>query len=76
MKKTSYFLGNKQETVIFVAQEIFGMYQIIRLNTRTRQMKPLCRREFHTRKRAQNRLDEIADVLGWEIAKHECEQSK
>ena len=76
MKKTSYFLGKKQETVIFVAQEIFGMYQIIRLNTRTRQMKPLCRREFHTRKRAQNRLDEIADVLGWEIAKYECEQSK
>lgn len=76
MKKTSYFLGNKQETVIFVVQEIFGMYQIIRLNTRTGQMKPLCRREFHTRKRAQNRLDEIADVLGWEIAKYECEQSK
>ena len=74
MKKTSYFLGKKQETVIFVVQEIFGMYQIIRLNTRTRQMKPLCRREFHTRKRAQNRLDEIADVLGWEIAKYDHQQ--
>lgn len=69
----SYFIRPNKKTVVFVAQEQYGLFRILRMNNETKRIGALCRREFRTMKRAQDRLDEIAQVLGWETAHYTYE---
>lgn len=69
----SYFMDKNKKIEVFVGQEVEGMFRIARKDMQTGKTKGVCRRGFRTIKRAQDRLDEIAQVLGWETAHYTYE---